>query len=219
MKQTICTKYSGNKFWDNVLFKIPNKCTLQAVTLPFNDPLINDSVLGCLEGTATPMEDGLILTYPVSNTYGIVNYTFSEFQPIISASFSFEISLPSSGDGADGTYFYFNASEIPLTEDAQIEGYVVGFSEYHGLITIKYGTDFFDLVEFEFDDDIIYNITFTFDNGAYHIYIDDGLALQGLDTNYDTRTQIGHTLFGLGARCGTEHAQHVVSDLNITNAS
>ena len=227
MGVTRASKYSADHFWEDILFHVhptTNNCT-NPVALPLSESLSTGNVTGCLLGNATPEDADLLLTPASSDTYGAVTYNFDSFQPILNISFNFTISSPSSGDGADATFFYFNSSEDALTEDANISGYLVGFSEFHGLITVKYNSDNILISEedmpgisYEFIPDTIYNINITFNAGDFNIYINSTLIASCTDDNYNTRSQdSNHVKFGVGARCGADYAQHVVAELNIMN--
>jgi hypothetical protein len=213
------SRFTGNQYWTDVIYQVPLSCRPPTVSLPFSETLTLDNISGCVLGDAQPVSDGLVLTPPASDTYGAVTYFYDEFQPVLIASFSFIITSPSEFNGADATFFYFNSNADPLTEDdGSIEGYIVGFSEYHGLIEFRYGFDYQDFQPFEFDIDTPYNAQILFDSGVFTISINDEVVANSTDPNYDTRVQAGHNKFGLGGRCGTQFAQHTASNLFVANA-
>jgi hypothetical protein len=213
------SRFTGNQYWTDVIYQVPLSCRPPTVSLPFSEILSLGNISGCVLGNAQPISDGLVLTPPASDTYGAVTYFYDEFQPVLTASFTFIISDPSSGNGADGTFFYFNSNADALTEDdGSIEGYVVGFSEYHGLIEFHYGFDYIDFQPCEIDVDTLYTAQILFDSGSFTVSLNAEVVATSTDPNYNTRTQPGHNKFGLGARCGAQFAQHKVSNLFVANA-
>lgn len=210
------SKLTGNQYWNDILYHVHEGCN-SLVTLPLNESLSTGHISGCLIGTPTPTNSGLILTESQPDTYGVVTYSADSFQPNLAISFDYQFNNPSSGNGADAVFFYFNSDEDAIKEDGIMDGYCVGFSEYHQMISIRYGMDFFQFASLPLNFGTPYHVDIIFNEGAFSIYLNSGGALFATDNDYNTRVQIGHNKFGLGARCGADFAQHIVSNLSVTN--
>lgn len=69
------------------------------------------------------------------------------------------------------------------------------------------------------NDNTPYNIQIVFSAGTFNIYMNDSLVATCTDNNYGSRAKdVSHTKIGLGARCGAQHAEHIVSNLTMANA-
>ncbi len=212
------SKYAGNQYWTDVLYHVHEPCD-NLVTLPLSDALGIGGISGCLLGVAEPSAMELVLTHATPDNYGVVTYSLAEFQTSLTVNFDYYFSNPSSGNGADAVFFYFNSSADAIKEDdTLLEGYTVGFSEYHQMVTIRYGMDFFQVAFLPIVPNTPYHVAITFNEGDFGVYINGGGALFATDPDYNTRVQAGHTKFGLGARCGADWAQHTVNNLSVVNS-
>lgn len=220
----ICSKYTANRFWDAILFHDhPHGCQTPTISFPFSDNLSPIQHGGCLLGDAVQSEL-LTLTPSAQDTYGAIVYNFPSFQHTLEINFDFRIDNPSLGGAADATFVYFDSSEDPLTEDASISGYLIGFSEFHGFITVMYGNDLISEQGEEpgfpltINTGTPYSVDITFDTGVFNITVNSVLIGTCTDSNYGSRAKdASHVKFGLGARCGTEFVQHSVSNLVLAN--
>lgn len=218
------SKYSADNYWEKILLQdYPTGCVPPVISYPFSESLASGHTTGCLLGNATQETNDVLLTPSATSTYGAVVYNEGAFQAYLNINFTYEVSNPSSGNGADAVFVYFNSSEDPLTEDANISGYLIGFSEYHQLLTIKYNTDIINS-NFEIpgtpitvNDNTPYNVSIQFGAGAFNVYINSMLIVTVADANYNSRSQDAtHVKLGLGGRCGAFSAEHRVSNLAIS---
>jgi hypothetical protein len=191
---------------------------------PLEEPMSGSTLTGCLYGSAVYLNEDeeakVRLTQNNDSLNGQIGYR-GTLPTAFSTQFEFKhISFDETP--GDSIYFYFNADSIPDTEDADIEGYIIGFSEYHTDITVRYGSNYVNNIimgsrhDFDFSSDVWYTAKIVFLEGVFSIYIDDELIFETEDQDLEERTIDGtHNKFGLGSRTGSAVAEHYVRNLII----
>ena len=193
-------------------------------------PVIDDtgSVIGCLFNQATyNVGDGFVtLTEDVLEQHGEIGY-IGDLPETFEANFDFRHRrvIGVGGAYADAVYFYFFANDRPVSENGNIQGYVIGFSEYYNRISVHYGTEDLDESEFIFptwpsEPNTWRAAKIIFSNGQIWIYIDGSLQLTVVDNGFESRVfDENHRKFGFGARTGGSRAEHNIKNIIIEESS
>ena len=187
--------------------------TIPALAIDSNFILEREDSVSIYEGiyvnaaTYIPVSDQLRLT-------DYVNYQNGEllFTDIASQNFMLSYKIYHGTGSADASFFFWNCTSTPTSEDSSAGGYVIAFDEWNSnTVQLKYnGTSLISVSSpFILNQGKWYDVTLIVYNSKIIVYLDGALCLDYTDIY---RSPAG-TSYGFGARTGGANNEHSLKDI------